>query len=33
MILLNSISSAQSDAVRLLRFEKGMDNVLFLVYQ
>jgi CheY-like chemotaxis protein len=33
MILLNSISSAQSDAGRLLRFETGMDNVLFLVYQ
>jgi CheY-like chemotaxis protein len=33
IILLNSVASAQSDAVRMLRFEKGMENVLFLVYQ
>ncbi len=33
IILLNSISSAQSPAARMLRFEKGFENVLFLVYQ
>ena len=33
IILLNSVSSARSDAVHMLRFEKGMENVLFLVYQ
>jgi CheY-like chemotaxis protein len=33
IILLNSISSAQSSAARMLRFEKGLENVLFLVYQ
>jgi signal transduction histidine kinase/CheY-like chemotaxis protein len=33
IILLNSVLSAQSDNVRMLRFEKGMDHVLFLVYQ
>lgn len=33
IILLNSVASAQSDAVRMLRFEKGMEHVLFLVYQ
>ena len=33
IILLNSVASAKSDAVQMLRFEKGMDNVLFLVYQ
>jgi CheY-like chemotaxis protein len=33
IIMLNSVSSARSDAVQMLRFEKGMDNVLFLVYQ
>ena len=33
IIMLNSVSSAQSDAVHMLRFEKGMENVLFLVYQ
>jgi signal transduction histidine kinase/DNA-binding response OmpR family regulator len=33
IIMLNSVSSAQSDAVQMLRFEKGMENVLFLVYQ
>ena len=26
-------SSAQPDAVQMLRFEKGLENVLFLVYQ
>ncbi len=33
IILLNALSSARSDAARLLRFEKGLENVLFLVYQ
>jgi CheY-like chemotaxis protein len=33
IIMLNSAASAQSSAVRALRFEKGMENVLFLVYQ
>jgi signal transduction histidine kinase/CheY-like chemotaxis protein len=33
IILLNSLSSARSDAAQMLRFEKGMENVLFLVYQ
>ena len=33
IILLNAMTSARSDAVHLLRFEKGMENVLFLVYQ
>ena len=33
IILLNALSPAQADAVRLLRFEKGMEHVLFLVYQ
>jgi CheY-like chemotaxis protein len=33
IILLNSVSSAQSNAARMLRFEKGLENVLFLVYQ
>jgi signal transduction histidine kinase/DNA-binding response OmpR family regulator len=33
IILLNWVSSARSQAVQALRFEKGMENVLFLVYQ
>ncbi|MGD9905813.1 MAG: ATP-binding protein [Vicinamibacterales bacterium] len=33
IIMLSSVASARSDAVQMLRFEKGMDNVLFLVYQ
>jgi DNA-binding response OmpR family regulator len=33
IILLNAVSSARSEAARLLRFEKGLENVLFLVYQ
>jgi signal transduction histidine kinase/DNA-binding response OmpR family regulator len=33
IIMLNSVSSARSNAVQMLRFEKGMENVLFLVYQ
>ena len=33
IIMLNSVWSTKSDAVQMLRFEKGMENVLFLVYQ
>ena len=33
IIMLNSVSSSRADAVKMLRFEKGMENVLFLVYQ
>ena len=33
IILLNAVASGREDAVRLLRFEKGMENVVFLVYQ
>jgi len=33
IIMLSSLASARSNAVQMLRFEKGMDNVLFLVYQ
>jgi CheY-like chemotaxis protein len=33
IIMLNSTSSAKPDLVQTLRFEKGLENVLFLVYQ
>ena len=33
IIMLNSVSSSRTDVVKMLRFEKGMENVLFLVYQ
>jgi len=33
IIMLSSVSSARAGAVQMLRFEKGMENVLFLVYQ
>jgi signal transduction histidine kinase/CheY-like chemotaxis protein len=33
IIMLSSGSSARAGAVQMLRFEKGMENVLFLVYQ
>jgi hypothetical protein len=33
IIMMNSVSSARPEAVQLLRFEKGLENVLFLVYQ
>jgi signal transduction histidine kinase/CheY-like chemotaxis protein len=33
IIMMNSVSSAKPEAVQLLRFEKGLENVLFLVYQ
>jgi CheY-like chemotaxis protein len=32
IIILNSLLS-NNEAVRALRFEKGMENVLFLIYQ
>jgi DNA-binding response OmpR family regulator len=31
IIILNSVLSSE-EAVRSLRFEKGMENVLFLIY-
>jgi signal transduction histidine kinase/DNA-binding response OmpR family regulator len=33
IILLNSTTQARDGAVQTLRFEKGLENVLFLVYQ
>jgi signal transduction histidine kinase/DNA-binding response OmpR family regulator len=33
IILLNSVSSTRPDVVQMLRFEKGLEDVLFLVYQ
>jgi hypothetical protein len=33
IILLNSTSQARAGAVQTLRFEKGLENVVFLVYQ
>ena len=33
IIMMNSVSSTKPEAVQLLRFEKGLENVLFLVYQ
>jgi CheY-like chemotaxis protein len=33
IIMLNSVSSTRPDVVQTLRFEKGLENVLFLVYQ
>jgi CheY-like chemotaxis protein len=33
IIMLNSVSSTKPDVVQMLRFEKGLENVLFLVYQ
>lgn len=33
IIILSSLMSSQSEAVRSLRFEKGLENVLFLIYQ
>jgi len=33
IIMLNSVSSTKPDMVQMLRFEKGLENVLFLVYQ
>ncbi|KIC95418.1 ATP-binding protein [Flavihumibacter solisilvae] len=33
IVIINSILSAKQEIVHALRFEKGMENVLFLVYQ
>ncbi len=33
IIIINSLLSGNHDIVKSLRFEKGMENVLFLVYQ
>ena len=33
IIMLNSTAQARAGAVQTLRFEKGLENVLFLVYQ
>jgi len=33
IIMLNSVSSTSPEVVQMLRFEKGLENVLFLVYQ
>jgi CheY-like chemotaxis protein len=33
IIILNSLLSQKHEVVRSLRFEKGLENVLFLVYQ
>jgi len=32
IIILNSLLSGRQEAVRSLRFEKGLENVLFLIY-
>ena len=33
IIILNSMLKENHDAVKTLRFEKGLENVLFLMYQ
>jgi PAS domain S-box-containing protein len=33
MIIMNAVLSQQGNLVRTLRFEKGLDNVLFLLFQ
>ena len=33
IIILNSILSGKSEIVKTLRFEKGLENVLFYIYQ
>ena len=33
IIIMNSVLSGKHDIVQTLRFEKGLENVLFLVYQ
>jgi len=33
IIILDSLLSSKQDVVRSLRFEKGLENVLFLIYQ
>jgi DNA-binding response OmpR family regulator len=33
IIILNSVLSGKQEIVQSLRFEKGLENVLFLIYQ
>lgn len=33
IIMLNSVLQSQQDKIKALRFQKGMENVLFLLYQ
>jgi CheY-like chemotaxis protein len=33
IIILNSVYSGKQEMVQALRFEKGLENVLFLMYQ
>ena len=33
IIILNSVISDKHEIVKSLRFEKGLENVLFLIYQ
>jgi DNA-binding response OmpR family regulator len=33
IIILNSVLNGKQEIVQTLRFEKGLENVLFLVYQ
>jgi DNA-binding response OmpR family regulator len=33
MIILNSVFSGRQEVVQTLRFEKGLENVLFLIYE
>jgi hypothetical protein len=33
IIMINSLLSGKQEIVQTLRFEKGLENVLFLVYQ
>ena len=33
IIILNTLLSQKHDAVQSLRFEKGLENVVFVVYQ
>jgi len=33
IIILNSVLSDKNEIVQSLRFEKGLENVLFLIYQ
>ena len=33
IIILNSVLSAQPEVMQTIRFEKGLENVLFFIYQ
>jgi hypothetical protein len=33
VIILNSVFSSKSQIMQTLRFENGLENVLFLIYQ